>query len=98
MLWYCRLTWYPGVTRQQVADRVGAQHDAGRNHQDRIRGWYTLIGGGAAFRLVETDLPDDRTELLQPYMDVMSWDVYAVQQLDYARQVARLRQVAQGVP
>ena len=95
MLWYCRFKWYPGVTRVQVAQRVVEQHDAGRNHPERIRGWYNLAGGGAGFLLVEADNPSDLTEFLQPYMDLISWDVRAVHQLDYERQIERLRQVAQ---
>ncbi len=95
MLWYCRFTWYPGVTWAQVAQRVVEQHDAGRNHPERIRGWYNLAGGGAGFLLVETDNPSDLTEFLQPYMDLISWDVHAVHELDYERQIERLRQVAQ---
>ena len=95
MLWYCRFKWYPGVTRAQVAQRVVEQHEAGRNHPERIRGWYNLAGGGAGFLLVEADNPSDLTEFLQPYMDLISWDVHAVHQLDYERQIERLRQVAQ---
>ncbi len=95
MLWYCRFTWYPGVTRAQVARRVVEQHDAGLNHPEHIRGWYNLVGGGAGFLLVETDNPNDLTEFLQPYMDIISWDVHAVHELDYERQLERLRQVAQ---
>jgi hypothetical protein len=98
MLWYCRFTWYPGITRARVAQRVVEQHDAGRNHQDRIQGWYNLIGGGAGFLLVETDQPEELTEFLQPYMDLMSWDVHAEHQLDYDREIERLRQVAPGNP
>jgi hypothetical protein len=95
MLWYCRFTWYPGVTRAQVAQRVVQQHDAGLNHPDRIRGWYNLVGGGAGFLLVETDKPQELTAFLQPYMDLIRWDVHAVQQLDYPTQIERLRQITQ---
>jgi hypothetical protein len=28
-----------------VRDRVVAQHDAGMNHPEKIRGWYNLAGG-----------------------------------------------------
>jgi len=72
---------------------VVEQHDAGRNHPERIRGWYNLAGGGAGFLLVEADNPSDLTEFLQPYMDIISWDVHAVHELDYERQLERLRQV-----
>jgi hypothetical protein len=95
MLWYCRFEWYPGVTREQVAQRVVQQHEAGTNQGELIRGWYNLVGGGAGFLLVETDNPDDVTRLLQPYMDLMSWQVFAVHQLDYTSEIERLRQVGQ---
>jgi hypothetical protein len=95
MLYYCEFTWYSGVTRAQVAQRVVQQHDAGLNHPERIRGWYNLVGGGAGFMLVETDDPHDLTEMLQPYMDLMSWDVRAITENDYAQTVERMRQIAQ---
>ncbi len=70
-------------------------HDSGLNHPERIRGWYNLAGGGAGFLLVETENPNDLTEFLQPYMDLISWDVHAVQPLDYEQQIERLRHVTQ---
>ena len=95
MLWYCSFTWYPGTTRSQVAQRVVQQHDAGANHPERIRGWYNLAGGGAGFLLIETENLQELTAFLQPYMDLMSWDVRAVSQLDYERRLEELRKVAQ---
>ena len=50
MLFSCEFTWFPGVTREQVA-----QHDAGANKPDRTKGWYNLAGGGAGFLPVEHD-------------------------------------------
>ena len=95
MLWYCSFTWFPGTTRRQVAQRVIQQHDAGQNYPERIRGWYNLVGGGSGFLLIETDNPAEVTAFLQPYMDLMSFDVRAVTQLDYASEIESLRQVAQ---
>lgn len=95
MLWYCAFTWYPGTTRADVAKRIVRQHDAGKNYPERIRGWYTLAGGGSGFLLVEMDDPHELTAFLQPYMDLMSWDVRAVYGLDYEQRVAELREVAQ---
>ena len=94
MLWYCSFTWFPNTTRQQVARRVVQQHDAGLNHPERIKGWYNLVGGGAGFLLVEYDDPRELTAFLQPFMDLMSFDVRAVYQLDYDRRIEELRQVA----
>lgn len=94
MLYSCQFTWYPGTTRQQVAQRVVAQHDAGANHPDRITGWYNLVGGGAGFLLVDYDDPRELTAFLQPYMDLMSWDVRAITRNDYEARIEELRQVA----
>lgn len=94
MLWYCRFTWYPGATRAQVAQRVVQQHDAGLNYPDRIRGWYNLVGGGSGFLLIETDDPREVTAFLQPYMDLMSWDVRAVYEQEYDSTIEQLRAVA----
>lgn len=94
MLWYCAFTWYPGTTRADVARRIVRQHDAGQNYPERIRGWYNLAGGGSGFLLVETDDPQELTAFLQPYMDLMSWDVRAVYPLEYEQRVAELREAA----
>jgi uncharacterized protein YjbI with pentapeptide repeats len=94
MLFFCQFTWFPGTTRRAVAQRVVAQHDAGANHPERITGWYNLAGGGAGFLLVDYDDATDVTAFLQPYMDLMSFDVRAITQLDYDDRIAELRQVA----
>jgi hypothetical protein len=96
MLWYCRFRWQPGITAQQVRQRVVAQHDAGLNQPDKIRGWYNLAGGGAGFMLIETENPQELTDLLQPYMDVVNWDVHAVYELDYEQTVSRFRETVQA--
>ncbi len=96
MQFLCQFTWYPGTTREQVAKRLVQQHDAGLNHPERIQGWYNLAGGGAGFLIVNYDDPRQLTAFLQPYMDLMSWDVRAITQNDYEQQVAELRQIAGG--
>jgi hypothetical protein len=80
-----------------VAQRVVQQHDAGANHPEHIRGWYNLAGGGAGFILFETDDPHELTAFLQPYMDLMDFDVHAIYGLDYETQIQELRQVSQMV-
>ena len=95
MLFHCQFTWFPGTTRAAVAQRVVQQHDAGQNNPERIRGWYNLVGGGAGFLLVEYDDPRELTAFLQPFMDLMSFDVHAVTQNDYAATIEDLRQVSQ---
>ena len=94
MLWLCSFTWFPHTKREQVAQRVVQQHDMGKNHPERIKGWYNLVGGGAGFLLVDYDDPRELTAFLQPYMDLMSFDVRGVYQLDYERRVAELRDIA----
>ena len=95
MLFLCQFTWYPGSTREEVARRVVQQHDAGANNPDRIEGWYNLVGGGAGFLLVNYDSPEELTAFLQPYMDLMSFDVRAITRNDYAETIERLRTVGQ---
>jgi hypothetical protein len=94
VLFLCQFTWFPGTTRRAVAQRVVAQHDAGANHPERIKGWYNLVGGGAGFLLVEYDDAKELTAFLQPYMDLMSFDVRAITPLDYKERIAELRQIA----
>lgn len=99
MLWYCRFEWHANTTRELVARRIVQQHDAGANHPERIKGWYNLAGGGAGFLLVETDHPQDLTAFLQPYMDLMDFDVHAVYPLNYEQQIDELRKIARvGAP
>lgn len=94
MLWYCRYTWYPGTTNEQVRERVVRQHDAGTNQPSMFRGWYNLAGGGAGFLLVEAEDPRDLNQILEPYMDLMSWDVHAVYQLDYNQAIQDFKEMA----
>lgn len=99
MLFYCEFTWFLGITREQVAQRLVQQHDAGANHPDRIRGWYNLAGGGAGFLIVEYDDIRQLTAFLQPYMELMSFDVRAIEQLDYEDRLSALRSlVGQSSP
>jgi hypothetical protein len=95
MLYYCEFTWFPHTTRAQIAKRIVQQHDAGLNYPERIKGWYNLAGGGAGFLLVDFDDPRQLTEMLQPYMDLISWNVRAIYENDYDETIERLRKVAQ---
>ncbi|HVL23577.1 MAG TPA: DUF3303 family protein [Thermomicrobiales bacterium] len=94
MLYHCEFTWFPGTTREEVAHRVVQQHDAGLNHQERIRGWYNLVGGGAGVLIIDYDDPRDVTAFLQPYMDLMSFDVRAIYELEYEKRIEQLRALA----
>jgi hypothetical protein len=96
MLWYCRFAWYPGTTTERVRQRVLQQHAAGTNHPDKIRGWYNLAGGGAGFLLIDTDNPHDLNVILEPYMDLMRWNVHAVYELPYERVTGHFREAVQA--
>ena len=99
MLWYCAFTWYPGTTRKQVAQRLIQQHEKGAHSSQQIRQWYNLAGGGSGFLVIETNTPQELTAMLQPYMDLMSWDVRAIYGLDYNQEIEHLRQtVMQASP
>ena len=98
MLWYCAFTWFPGTSRTAVAQRIVDQHDAGTIPRERIHGWYNLAGGGAGFLLLEANDPRELTQFLQPYMDLMSWDVRAIYALNYEETIDQLRQVSRGRP
>lgn len=42
--------------------------------------------------MIEGDKPQDISEILEPYMDLMSWDVHAVTSNTYKEKVAELKQ------
>jgi len=96
MLFYCRFTWYPGVNRAMVARRLVQQDELGTNHPERIKAWYTLAGGGAGFMLVEADQSHEVSAILEPYMDLMSWDVHAVAETPYAETIEQMRKELAG--
>ncbi|GAA4097122.1 MULTISPECIES: DUF3303 family protein [Actinomadura] len=91
MMWYCRFRYQPGVRAEDVRHRVLEQHDKGLTHPEKIRGWYNLAGGGAGFMLLETENPQELTEMLEPYMDVVNWDVHAVYELPYEQMIDHFR-------
>jgi len=93
VLFYCEFTWFPGTTREEVAQRVVEQHDAGANNPDRIQGWYNLAGGGAGFLIVDYDDITELSAFLQPYMDLIGFDVRAINKLDYNDRIEALRKV-----
>jgi hypothetical protein len=100
MLWYCKFKWHESTNREQVARRVLKQHEAGKNHPERIKGWYNLAGGGAGFLIIETENPHDLTEFLEPYMDLVDFDVHAAYSIHYEQFIkelqSELQPVAQG--
>lgn len=91
MLFYCRFTWSPGTSREDVGRRLLEQDTLGANHPERIRGWYTLAGGGAGFLLIEAETPHEVSDIIEPYMDLMAWDVHAVSANDYEATIEAMR-------
>ncbi|WP_190816300.1 DUF3303 domain-containing protein [Saccharopolyspora pogona] len=96
MLWYCRFTWHQHTRAEDVRRRVLQQHEAGTNLANQIKGWYNLAGGGAGFLMLESDSPQQVSEILQPYMDLMSWDVHAVYELSYQKAIEEFRKKLQA--
>jgi hypothetical protein len=95
MLWYCKFKWHPNTSAEGLRRRILEQDDAGTNHPERVRGWYNLAGGGAGFMLIETDEPYELTDMLQPYMDLLSWDVHGVsEQPSYEETIESFRRRA----
>ena len=93
MLWYCRFKYQPGARAEDVRSRVLDQHDRGMIDKEKIRGWYNLAGGGAGFILIESDSPQELTDILDPYMDLVSWDVHATYELPYDRMIEHFRKL-----
>jgi hypothetical protein len=95
MLWYCKYKWHPNTTVEALRSRILEQDSAGTNKPDQIRGWYDLAGGGGGFMLIETDDARELTNMLQPYMDLLSWDVHAlIEQPSYKAIVESFREKA----
>jgi hypothetical protein len=95
MLWYCRFRWHDNTRAEDVRRRVLEQHEAGTNKPDKIRGWYNLAGGGAGFLLIEADTSQELNDILQPYMDLVSWDVHGTYELSYQRAIEQFRKQLQ---
>ncbi|MGI8550358.1 MAG: DUF3303 domain-containing protein, partial [Dehalococcoidia bacterium] len=95
MLYYCAYKWHSQTTQPQVTQRLVQQDAAGLHHQEKWKGWYQLAGGGAGFVLIDTDDPRELTAILQPYMDLVSWDVHAIYPLDYNTVLETGRQATQ---
>jgi hypothetical protein len=94
MLFYAAYTWHAGTTIEQVRARHDQQFRAGALRTAGWRGFYELAGGGAGFLLLEVDEPGELTALLQPYMDLMSWDVRAIVANDIAGFIQQVEQRA----
>jgi hypothetical protein len=95
MLWYCRFRWHTHTRADDVRRRVLEQHEAGTNKPNKIRAWYNLAGGGSGFLLIEADNAQEVTDILQPYMDLVSWNVHACYELSYQQAIEGFRKQLQ---
>ena len=41
--------------------------------------------------IVEPDRPHDLSEILEPYMDIMSWDVHAIADTPYEETIEQMK-------
>ena len=83
MLWCCRFSRLPGVMPEQVRHRLVLQDAAGTNQPERIRSWYNLVDGGSGFVVIEADDLRDVNAILDPYRDLLAWDVDEVVERRY---------------
>ena len=97
MLFYCRFKWHSGTRAEDVRRRVLEQHEAETHPGDKIKGWYNLAGGGSGFVLLEASDAREVTEILQPYMDLLSWDVHPCYELNYQQAIGKFRQQLQAM-
>jgi hypothetical protein len=56
-----------------------------------------LAGGGAGFMLIDTDRPRQLMEILQPYMDLVSWGRLRRLRAAYATTVEEFRKQVREV-
>ena len=97
MLYSCAYTWHHGTTPEQVSRQILAAHEAGLIDPLTIRGYYSLVGGGAGFLVVEVEDPAALNRALAPSMSLMSWDVRALIERDYQQDLDEIRrEVGQG--
>jgi hypothetical protein len=83
MLWYCRFHRLSAATPEQVRHRLLLQHIAGTNQPERIQSWYNFVEGGAGFVLIEADDLHNVNAILDPYREVLGWDVDLVVERRY---------------
>ena len=97
MLYYCAYTWHHGTTPEQVSRQILASHEAGLVDPGWLRGYYSLVGGGAGFIIVDVEDPEALNRALTPSMHLMSWDVRALIERDYGRDLEEIRrELGQG--
>lgn len=83
MIWMCSYQRYDTVTNHQLADRFLREHDSGRNRPAAIRGWYRFADGQGGAILLHTQTADELRLMLEPYSDLVRWQVHGVQEAFY---------------
>lgn len=92
MLFYAAFTTHPHTTAEQVRARHDAQYRADALHPETWRGFYEFAGGGAGFLLIEVEEARALTAILQPYQDLVRWDVRAVLSIDVEAFIDQVQQ------
>ena len=82
MIYMCKYTWYPGTTSEDVNALI-AEESPQQDTGVTVRGYYTLVGGGAGYFLLEADDPQHINDYLVPTMGLIAWDVRQVIERDW---------------
>lgn len=84
MLYMAHYTWHPGTTLDQVNTLIaqGAAQEA--TSGVTVRGYYSLVGGGAGYFLLEADDPQRISDYLIRSLGLVAWDVRQVIEHDWA--------------
>jgi len=94
MLWSCTYRVKPGYRGRDLARRFLRQHDAGTNRPSQLRGWYLFATGSAGTVYIEALTPRELSSFIDPYSDLVDWDVQAVTEMNYNQVLEELRRTA----
>src|SRR5690348_2640389 len=89
-LYECSWRWHPSTVERPPADRaadfrrVFTAAETAEPFGERLRGWYSYPGAAqAGFLLVEAASHEELARLLQPYTELMGFDVKPIVSVDY---------------
>ena len=94
MLWSCTYRVRPGYRARDLARRFLRQHDAGTNRPAQLRGWYLFPTGSSGTVYIEAETPKDLSTFIDPYSDLVGWDVEAITEMNYNQVLEELRRTA----
>ena len=92
MLFYAGFTTHPHTAVEQARARHDAQFRADALRPETWRGFYEFAGGGGGFLLIEAEEAHALTAVLQPYQDLVQWDVRALHAIDVDAFIDQVRQ------